>query len=41
MSSSELCQVPFQSSCGVLWTLYLSILNSDKGGVKQSDEVEF
>lgn len=21
-------QVPFQSSCGVLWTLYLSILNS-------------
>ncbi|KAL7414828.1 hypothetical protein BDY24DRAFT_384720, partial [Mrakia frigida] len=26
-------RVPFQSSCGVLWTLYLSLLNSEKGEV--------
>ncbi|KAF8832573.1 hypothetical protein HHX47_DHR1001978 [Lentinula edodes] len=32
-------RVPFQSTCGVFWTLYLSIINS-KEDMKQDREVE-
>lgn len=31
-------RVPFQSSCGVFWTLYLSILNSRESQEQQNDD---